>query len=74
MTTPALSALAVLALLAGAAFLFHRFPHWGMRHHYNRPAPGVTEARYRQMYATDDDDCEFMRGLLARLREQDQHR
>ena len=53
MNTPAVfgivTAIVCVAIAVGV-FLSWRFPHWGMHHTNNRPAPGVTEARYLQMY------------------------
>lgn len=56
----------VLVAIAVGVFLSFRFPHWGMYHTTNRPAPGVTEARYLQTYENDDE--QFITELLARIR------
>ncbi len=93
MNTPAvfgIVAAIVCVAIAVGVFLSWRFPHWGMHHTGNRPAPGVTEARYLQMYGTDedrawtgtrrrqlgleDDDDAFIRELLARIRDTEQGR
>lgn len=87
MNTPAVFGIVtavVCVAIAVGVFLSWRFPHWGMHHTNNRPAPGVTEARYLQMYGGDeaawtgvrrrqfgleDGDDEFLRELLAQIRD-----